>query len=69
MSHDFGDQVEDRSFNFHMPDELCSVKYRDLDHAVENCLKLIEKFVEVTGKSAEDCVIYISKTDLTAAFR
>ena len=30
---------EYKSVNFYMPPELCSVKYRDLDHAIENCLK------------------------------
>ena len=44
LSYDFGDSFEEKSFNFHTPEELYKVKYRDLDHAIQNCLKLIEKF-------------------------
>ena len=38
LSYNFGDAEEDRSLNYHMPDELCSVHYRDLDHAVMTSL-------------------------------
>ena len=40
LSYDFGTDLEDerKSLNFHTPSELCSVKYRDLDYAVQTCL-------------------------------
>ena len=41
---------------------MCSVHYRDLDHAIKNCIKILEEF--------PDCeVIFFAKTDLTLAFR
>ena len=40
LSYDF--PSGGKSFNFHTPDDLGTVKYRDLDHAVKNCTKLIE---------------------------
>ena len=42
LSFDFGKNEEDKSFNHHTPDDLCSVKYRNIDHAIENCLQLIK---------------------------
>ena len=69
LSYGFGEEEKDKSFNFHTPHELCTVKYRDLDHAVDNCLKLIKQYSQVTGDSEDNCIIYIAKTDLTVAFR
>ena len=37
LSYDFPLSGQ-KSVNFHTPRELCSVHYRDLDHAVQNCL-------------------------------
>ena len=62
LSYDFGPQEQNKSFNYHTPEELCSVKYRDLDHAIENCLKLLDRFPDLE-------VIFFAKSDLTAAFR
>ena len=45
------------SLNHHTPKEMCKVKYRDLDHAVSNCLKMLEKF-GVKGP------IFYAKTDI-----
>ena len=45
-----------------MPDEFCSVTYRDLDHAVSNCLKLLKQ----VGHKHK---LYYSKTDVRLAFR
>ena len=42
LSYDFGEDWADKSFNFHMPEHLCSVKYNDLDHAGHNCLKWLQ---------------------------
>ena len=44
LSYDFGkdNETEKKSFNYHTPKEMCSVKYNDIDHAVVRCLKMIE---------------------------
>ena len=42
--------------------ENCSVKYKDLDHAINVCMKLLKKH----GRST---ILYFSKTDLKLAFR
>ena len=34
LSYDFGKENDQKSVNFHMPSELCMVKYKDLDSAV-----------------------------------
>ena len=62
LSYDFGEEECDKSFNYHTPTELCTVRYNDLDHAITNCLKLINKYPEVS-------VIFFGKTDLSSAFR
>ena len=51
------DDSRHKSVNFWIPKEKCSVKYRDLDHVVRNCLCF------------EPGIIYYSKTDLVSAFR
>ena len=61
LSYDFGKEEHQKSFNYHIPAELCSVKYRDLDHAKENCIKLM--------KLQPGSPIYFAKTDFSAAFR
>ena len=38
LSYDISE--DEKSFNFNTPKEICSVKYRDLDHADHNYLKL-----------------------------
>ena len=46
-----------KSVNHHIPDEFCSVKYHDLDEAIQTSLKL------------EGSPIYYGKTDISNAFR
>ena len=41
LLYDFPDGS--KSINHHTPEELCSVKYNDLDHAIKGCLKLLKK--------------------------
>ena len=60
LSFDFGKNNENKSLNFHTPDELCTVKYNDLDKAVEFSLKLCEE--EVAN-------IFYSKSDIKSTFR
>ena len=61
LSYDFGPKEHQRSVNYFMPNKLCSVSYRDLDHVTLNCLHLLEE----TGSG----VIYFAKTDICSAFR
>ena len=62
LSYDFG--PDNRSLNYHTPKELCLVKYKDLDFAVQVCLKLLK-----TVEDNDSAVIYYSKADMTSAFR
>ena len=64
LSYDFGPEVHQKSFNYHTPDHLCSVKYRDLDFVIMTCLGLLKSSI-----SEHFPVIYFSKTDLLSAFR
>ena len=43
LSYNFGseEEVDNKSLNFHTPDEMCSVKYKDKDYAVKTILNLI----------------------------
>ena len=59
LSYDFKDGQ--KSINHYTPKELCLVKYEDLDHAIENSLRLKR---ENPTRS-----IYYAKTNLTSAFR
>ena len=74
LSYDFGDENDDKSLNFHTPDELCSVKYRDLDQAVANCLEAKAKQKDMQDKPMQGNVqfeeqpIYLGKTDVQSAF-
>ena len=65
LSFDFGPEDKDRFLNFHTPEDICSVKYKDLDTAVELCLKLINS----KGFDTEEGLIIFSKSDLKSAFR
>ena len=59
------------SLNSHTPKEMCSVRYRDLDYAVNTCLRVhqdkIKRGIEAQSESAD--WIYLSKSDLKSAFR
>ena len=61
LSYEFKDGLG--SLNSHTAEHLCSVKYNNLDHAVANCLKLID---DVQGHFK---VIFYRKTDVQSAFR
>ena len=75
LSFDFGKDEDSKSLNHHTPEELCSVKYRDLDYAVKMCLALLVG--EDTQNSVNDeekqdtssSAIYFGKTDICSAFR
>ena len=59
----------EQSVNHHTPSDECSVKYNDLDHAVENCLLMRKKKQEEQELWNDDLTIFFSKTDLKSAFR
>ena len=60
LSYDFGGQEQDKSINFHMPRDLCTVKYKDLDHAIRNCLWLLNDFSTET--------VFFGKMDCSNVF-
>ena len=51
------------------PKELCSVKYRDLDHAVQNSIALIREMKDLAERSETSQTLFYGKTDLKSAFR
>ena len=58
LSYNFSGNLElDGSVNHFTPKDLCRVKYRDLDYAVQTCLKFRNK------------AIFLAKSDLKSAFR
>ena len=57
-----------KSVNSWTPKDLCSVKYHDLDHVIENSLKLLKQVNEDASMSMKG-VIFYSKCDLKSAFR
>ena len=63
LSYDFSET--NTSLNKNTPDDMCSVKYKDLDYAIATCLNLIRKFCLVKGRN----LIFFAKTDLESAFR
>ena len=58
LSYDF---KQYKSVNYYIPQDVCTVKYNDLDHAVSNCLKPL--------KIKPGSFIWGGKTDLSSAFR
>ena len=60
LSFDFGSGHE--SFNHFTPDEICHVRYRDLDYAVKTCLHALR---QTRGQGD----LYFSKSDVMSAFR
>ena len=54
------------SINFWTPKEKCTVHYNDIDHAIQNCLRLMEKLAKMPGVVHQ---LFYGKTDLKSAFR
>ena len=71
LSFNFGDEPHEQSINHHTPQELCTVKYNDLDHAVKNCLRFLQELNKCSNSSEvnQKGVLYYSKTDCSNAFR
>ena len=66
LSYEFG--PNEQSVNHHTPREKCSVKYCNLDHAVQNFLRVHEQQMGDSTQSGT-IVIYAGKADLKSAFR
>ena len=63
LSYDFGVEECDWSVNHFTPEDLCSVKYADLDRAIHYCINLMK---QVTSINEQLC---FGKTDFSSAFR
>ena len=63
LSYNFG--PNEKSLNFHTPEELCRVSYWDLDYAVETCLYALGKCGKFLGRTIN---LSFSKSDLKSAF-
>ena len=50
------------SLNANTPKHKCSVKYRDLNHAIQSCIQLMKEI-------GENQPIFFAKSDLVSAFR
>ena len=61
LSYDFRDEIHQKSVNFHTPQELCKVRYNDLDHAVRLSIQILKHF----GKLQ----LFYAKSDFSGAFR
>ena len=59
LSYDFKSGT---SVNGNTPEDICHVKYKDLDHAIDVCIKLLRKH-------GRNCTLFFAKTDLESAFR
>ena len=69
LSYDFGEDEDEKSLNFHTPDEYCLVKYKDLDYAIRTSLRLREILGwDIQSKNQQE-VIFMAKSDLKSAFR
>ena len=77
LSFKFGDSEEEQSLNGATPREDCTVRYNDIDTAVENCLYLSKELKHNTappkdGAAEEETVqplVFLGKTNLSSAFR
>ena len=61
LSFDFGEEWNERSINYHTPDELCTVRYNDIDHAVRTGLSILSR--------CEKSQLFFAKSDFSNAFR
>ena len=41
LSFDFGHDEEQKSVNYHIPENKCSVQYRNLDHVIKASMELM----------------------------
>ena len=67
LSFNFGSesQEDEQSLNACTPKEICSVRYNDLDDAVQNCIVVSKFALDENGQET----VFLGKTDLSMAFR
>ena len=74
LSYQFNDSKQGDSLNYHTPNEICTVKYNDLDYAVKTCLKAkaeqakLETVESNQSKASHYRPIYLGKTDVCSVF-
>ena len=64
LSYDFN--KNDKSINYHIPKELCTVCYRDLDHAIQQCIQLLDRDgreIDLVGGHGHKISIQINSTE------
>ena len=61
LSYNFSSKIEHKSVNFQTPQDICKVKYQDLDCVVRTCLQIL--------KDTKSGLLYFGKTDLVSTFR
>ena len=54
LSYDFGQAESEKSLNYHTPDDMCTVKYKDLDTAMKLSLNLFNKRLQELGSTLDD---------------
>ena len=64
LSYEFSSSLG--SLNSNTNKEKCSVRYKDLDHAMQNCMDLLKK---LERQGTKDLPLVFSKSDLTSAFQ
>ena len=72
LSYNFGQGEGARSINACTPKEKCSVKYHNLDYAVELCLRMLAPEEEADANQLiqeDESRIWLAKSDLRSAFR
>ena len=72
LSYDFGEDEAEHSLNHHTPEDMCKVKYRDLDFAVRASLALRNEVLSSRGEETQDrndIVLFYGKSDLRSAFK
>ena len=84
LSFDFGPKEHQKSINHFIPEEECTVKYKDLDYAVKTCIHLKKEIfrdlqrryeqlaklgIFVNDEETDFGGIYLAKTDIKMAFR
>ena len=57
------------SINSWIPKDKCSVKYKDIDHTIHNCLRYLKKRKESQNGTFNFNCLFFRKTDLQSAFR
>ena len=66
LSYDFKESGL-KSVNAYTPEHKCSVRYKDLDHAVKQSLNLLKQLSAVEVKGSKP-IIWYRKTDMEAAY-